>query len=102
MKNSEQIYISQLNFLREDLIMLMKDWPSGLSFDNVEIHAKTILPLIAAEIQYLQKSPINSLIPNPVKLVSELQELHNLITNDNDKRKFSEYIAMVDSLISSN
>ena len=99
MKIPAKTYINQLKLLREDLSLLMKDWPSGSSFDAAKIHAEAMLPLIAGQIEALQESPTKLNPVNPIMLRSELEKLHSMIPNENDKPNFSDYIAMLDSLI---
>ncbi|NJA05167.1 hypothetical protein HC024_05395 [Methylococcaceae bacterium WWC4] len=92
------IYVNQLNLLREDLYSLMGAWPSGPSFDVANQHAEAIAPLIAGQIQELQdKVRLNS--ADPMKLRSELEKLCDLMTGE-EKSRFAEYVAMLDSLIS--
>ena len=99
MKTPSKIYITQLNLLRENLSILMRDWPSGLSFDTAKTHAVAMLPLIAGQIEALQKAPTRLNPFNPIMLRSELEKLHSIIPDINDKAHFSEYIATLDSLI---
>lgn len=99
MKIPAQTYINQLNLLREDLSILMSDWLSDASFDVAKNHAEAMLPLIASQIEALQESTTKLNPVNPIMLRSELEKLHSMIPNKNDKPHFSEYIAMLDSLI---
>jgi hypothetical protein len=92
-------YINQLNLLLNDINSVMKTWPVGPSFDIAKQHADTIAPLIAGQIQALQNC-IRLNPCDPMALHSEVEKLANLMTHADEKKKFAEYTAMLDSLIS--
>ena len=98
MKPTTSVYINQLNFLQLDLSNVMQTWPAGPSFDIAKQHANAIAPLIAGQVQTLQNS-IRLNPCDPLALRSEVENLTNLMTNLDEKRKFNEYVAMLDSLI---
>jgi len=100
MKIPTSTYITQLSLLREDLNAIMGDWPSEPIFDAVKKHAETIAPLIAGQIQELQNSATHLNVADPMKLRSELEKMCGLMTGADEKNKFAEYVAMLDSLIS--
>lgn len=107
-------YISQLNVFKNDLNILMKDWPPGSIFNAAKSHAEAIAPLIADVTQQLEKAVAQNAnqaqllqkvvlpITSDAKISSlraELEKLRNLMVKGDEKKKFAEYDAMLDSLI---
>ena len=99
MKITKTTYISQFRLLQQDLNTVMQSWSSGASFDMAKNHAETTAILVAGQISILQGMPTQLNRANPIELRDELESLKNLMSNTGDKQKFSEYIAMLDSLI---
>jgi hypothetical protein len=92
-------YINQLRSLQNDLDILMADWPEVPSFYEARRCAETIAPLVAGQIDVLINASICLNEAEPMKLRSALEELLSLITGADEKRKFAEYVVMLDSLI---
>lgn len=91
-------YINQLKLLQADLSIVLEGWLSDSSFSAAKELAEAIAPLVSRVLMQLQKAPEEL---NPISLIelrSKLEQLSELM-KDNDKPKFSEYIAMVDSLV---
>ena len=99
MKIPKTTFIKQFCLLQQDLSTVMQSWPSGASFDMAKNHAETVATLVAGQIGLLQEMPIQLNRANPIELQNELEKLKNLMLNIDEKQKFSEYIAMIDSLI---
>lgn len=99
MKVPASTYIHQLRSLQQDLSIIMGAWPVDPSFDAAKKHAETIATLIAGQIQELQNAPIHLNAADPMKLRSELKKLCSLMTKADEREKFAEYVAMLDSLI---
>lgn len=99
MKTPASAYIAQLRSLQQDLSTVMKGWPAGSSFDTAKRYAENIAKLTAGQIQVLQRAPIQLNPSNPVQLRSEIEALRNLMTDAGEKKRFLDYIAMLDSLI---
>lgn len=91
-------YIQQLRALQADLGILMSAWPSGASFDAAKVEAKTAAPLITSEIANLQNAAMKLNPSNLVALRGHLEKLNGLMSAEN-RAQFSQYIAMLDSLI---
>lgn len=98
MPYSAEIYIGELHALQADLFFVMGRWPSDASFQKAKEAAETAAPLIAGEIGRLLKTSKMLNPSDPVALRIELERLHDLMSKE-DKHKFAQYIAMLDSLI---
>ena len=91
-------YIQQLRALQADLGIVMTAWSSDASFEKAKVIAEAAAPLIAGEIGRLQNAQIKLNPSAPMTLRTKLEQLHALMTKE-EKRKFEEYSAMLDSLI---
>lgn len=91
-------YISQLRALQADLDVVMMKLSSDARFEKAREIAEAAAPLIAGEIGRLQKTQVKLNCSDPGALRTKLEQLHPLM-NDEDKKKFAEYIAMLESLI---
>lgn len=98
MKIPVSAYLKQLKLLKNDLNTLMDNWPSGPRFNIVKKHAEAIAPLIAVQIQQLKNAESVD-TADPVKLCCELIRLRGQMLGNEEIRKFTEYIDMLDSLI---
>jgi hypothetical protein len=94
MKYTAEIYIKELNRLKLDIndIVQQPQWTS----QAIKNSASDTLLLLASEIESLQKENVSS---NPIELLKRLEQLRNQFTENEDKKRFEEYIAMLDSLI---
>lgn len=91
-------YITQLRALQTDLVTVMKELSSDACFAKANAIAKAAVPLIVGEIGRLQKAQVNLNPSDPAALRKLLEQLRALM-KDEDKNKFADYIAMLDSLI---
>jgi hypothetical protein len=90
-------YINQLKLLQADLSIVLEGWPSDTSFGTAKELAETIAFLVSRVLMQLQRTPEGLNHIRLIELRSKLERLSELM-KDKDKPKFSEYIAMVDSL----
>ncbi len=100
MKVPASTYINQLRSLQQDLSIILGAWPTDSSFDAAKRYAETIVTLVAGQIQELQNAPIHLNAAAPMNLRSEIEKLHSLMTRADEQKKFAEYVAMLDTLIS--
>ncbi len=106
---TDNYYIKGLTCLQKDLNIVMDETRAGDNFKEAEEIAKAAFPLIVGEINRLQGTsiklnfrnpdPVLELRSDPMKLRAKLEQLCNLMEQEEEKRKFKEYIAMLDSLI---
>jgi hypothetical protein len=98
MKEPLSIYLLGLNQLQDDLFILMDDWPNDSSFNEAKIHAEKIAPLVAGQIEKIIATTSKCNEDNPISLRDELERLCDLMTVS-DASRFSQHVAMIDSLI---
>jgi hypothetical protein len=92
-------YITQLRALQTDLDTVMTELSSDACFETANKIAMAASPLIAGEIGRLQKAQVKLNPSDPTVLRNLLEQLRALMKEE-DKDKFADYIAMLDSLIS--
>lgn len=99
MNNNLDVYIRELEFLKRDLVILMEGWPQDSSFLQAKEHVELLSKLLPDQINFL-KSDRDYI--DQTELYDLRSKIENLIQLSDDrcvKEKFSEYYAMVDSLI---
>ena len=92
-------YVVQLQLLKKDLQILMGDWPPGAAYDAARARAEAIAPLIEGQIQVLQDAAFQFHEADEISLRNELESLLSLLTDPNERERFSHYAALLDAHI---
>jgi hypothetical protein len=92
-------YTKQLQHMKRDLFTIMSEWSDDATRADATKCAEKIAPLAEGEIQSLGNASFRPHERDTIQLRNELESMLALMSKADERKRFTEYVVMLESLI---